>query len=78
MEIAGIGGFAIPATQHDAALWLSGSAYDLVFDAAPLANASVKELASVADETSSLTTKICGDVDLRHFRHPSYNSLWGG
>jgi hypothetical protein len=27
-------GFVTPATQHDALVWLSGSAYDVVFDMA--------------------------------------------
>src|SRR5213596_3405356 len=30
--LAGIDGFVMPATQHDALLWLSGSAYDVIFD----------------------------------------------
>jgi putative iron-dependent peroxidase len=52
-EIVGKDGFVMPATQHDAVLWLSGSAYDVLFDAAHAAIAAVKDLASVADETSS-------------------------
>ena len=32
----------MPATQHDALLWLSGNAYDIVFD---VARAAIKELA---------------------------------
>ena len=51
--IAGVGGFSMPGTQHDAVLWLSGSAYDVVFEAARGAIAAVQELASVAQETSS-------------------------
>ena len=31
----------MPATQHDAVLWLSGSAYDVIFD---VARAAVDEL----------------------------------
>jgi len=34
-------------------LWLSGSAYDVVFDVARDAITELRELASVADETSS-------------------------
>jgi hypothetical protein len=30
----GIEGFVMPATQHDALVWLSGSAYDVIFDMA--------------------------------------------
>ena len=51
--LVGPDGFEMPATQHDAILWLSGSAYDVLFDVAHGAIAAVKELASVAEETSS-------------------------
>ena len=43
----------MPATQHDAVLWLSGSAYDVVFEVARNAIAELGLLASVAEETSS-------------------------
>jgi putative iron-dependent peroxidase len=43
----------MPATQHDAVLWISGSAYDVVFDVARAAIAALGPTASVADETSS-------------------------
>ena len=33
-EIQGTEGFVMPATQHDALVWLSGSAYDVIFDMA--------------------------------------------
>jgi len=52
-DIAGADGFAMPATQHDAVLWLSGSAYDVIFDTARAAIAALEPLASVAEETSS-------------------------
>ena len=52
-EIAGLDGFTMPATQHDAVLWLSGSGYDVVFEAARAAIAELAPLASVAEETSS-------------------------
>jgi porphyrinogen peroxidase len=52
-DVKGIDGFVMPATQHDAVLWLSGSAYDVVFDMAREAIAMLVGLASVADETSS-------------------------
>jgi putative iron-dependent peroxidase len=51
--VLGVEGFVMPATQHDAVLWLSGSAYDVVFDVARNAIAELRELASVAEETSS-------------------------
>jgi putative iron-dependent peroxidase len=52
-EIVGVDGLVLPATQHDAVLWLSGSAYDVVFDTARGAIAELADLATVADETSS-------------------------
>ncbi len=52
-DMVGVDGFAMPATQRDALLWLSGMAYDLIFDVAHGIIAELKGLASVADETSS-------------------------
>jgi putative iron-dependent peroxidase len=51
--LAGMDDFAMPATQHDAVLWLSGASYDVVFDAARDAIAWLEKLAVLADETSS-------------------------
>src|ERR1700758_3950287 len=48
-DLAGRDGFVMPATQHDAVLWLSGSAYDVVFDVARAAIAELSEVASLAD-----------------------------
>ena len=52
-ELTGADGFAMPATQHDAVLWLSGPAYDVIFDTARAAIGSLDGLGSVAEETSS-------------------------
>jgi putative iron-dependent peroxidase len=52
-DIVGVDGFVMPATQHDAVLWLSGSAYDVIFDTARAAIAELQTLASIAEETSS-------------------------
>ena len=52
-DIAGVDGFVMPATQHDAVLWLAGSAYDVIFDVSHEAIAELEGLATVADETSS-------------------------
>jgi putative iron-dependent peroxidase len=46
-------GFTMPATQHDAVLWLSGSAYDVIFDVARGAIQELQAIAAVAEETSS-------------------------
>jgi len=52
-DLVGADGFVMPATQHDAVLWLSGAAYDVVFDVARAAIAALHGLATVAEETSS-------------------------
>jgi putative iron-dependent peroxidase len=51
--VVGPDGFTMPATQHDAMLWLSGSAYDVIFDVARAAIAAVAPVATVVEETSS-------------------------
>src|SRR5438132_1121085 len=33
-DLVGADGYTMPATQHDAVLWLSGSAYDVIFETA--------------------------------------------
>jgi putative iron-dependent peroxidase len=56
----------MPATEHDAVLWLSSSAYDVVFDtAARGAIAALAEVASVIEETSSWPYR--HDLDLTGF-----------
>ena len=52
-DLVGADGFKMPATQHDAVLWISGSEYDVVFDVARQAIAAIEPLAAVAEETSS-------------------------
>jgi putative iron-dependent peroxidase len=52
-DLLGPGGYTMPATQHDAVLWLSGSTYDVVFDTARAAIAALDSVASLAAETSS-------------------------
>jgi porphyrinogen peroxidase len=64
-HIVGPDGFEMPATQHDAVLWLSGSAYDVIFDVARAAIAVLRDLASVVDETSSWSYR--HDQDLTGF-----------
>lgn len=51
--IVGPDGFTMPATQHDAVLWLAGAAYDVVFDESRGAIAALGSVANVATETSS-------------------------
>src|SRR5271168_3175155 len=52
-EIQGIEGFVMPATQHDAVVWLSGSAYDVIFDMARSVVQDLAGQASLGEETSS-------------------------
>jgi porphyrinogen peroxidase len=52
-EVKGIEGFVMPATQRDAVLWLSSSAYDVIFDVSRQAIDALTGLAVVAEETSS-------------------------
>ncbi len=52
-DLIGLDGYVVPATQHDAVLWISGSAYDVVFDTARDAIATLHATGSVADETVS-------------------------
>lgn len=65
--VAGPDGFTMPATQHDALLWLAGAAYDVVFDEARKAIAALAPVAEVARETSSWpyrhTRDLTGFVD---------------
>jgi putative iron-dependent peroxidase len=70
-DLVGADGFVMPATQHDAVLWLSGSAYDVIFDVARAAIASLRELASLDEETSSWPYR--HDRDLTGFIDGSEN-----
>ena len=63
--LTGVDGFEMPATQHDAVLWLSGGAYDVIFDTARAAIAALEGLATIAEETSSWTYQ--HDRDLTGF-----------
>jgi putative iron-dependent peroxidase len=51
--VEGVEGFAMPATQHDALVWLSGSSYDVLFDMARSVVRDLSGLASLGEETSS-------------------------
>jgi putative iron-dependent peroxidase len=71
VDLVGADGFVMPATQHDAVLWLSGSAYDVIFDVARAAVTSLRELASLDEETSSWPYR--HDRDLTGFIDGSEN-----
>lgn len=69
--IEGTEGFTMPATQHDALVWLSGSSYDVLFD---LARSVVHDLAGQAalgEETASWPYR--HDRDLTGFIDGSEN-----
>jgi putative iron-dependent peroxidase len=70
-DLVGPDGYIMPATQHDAVLWLSGSAYDVIFDTARSAVAALAPVASLAGETSSWPYR--HDRDLTGFIDGSEN-----
>jgi putative iron-dependent peroxidase len=70
-EIRGIEGFVMPSTQHDALVWLSGSAYDVIFDMARTVIRDLAGKASLAEETSSWSYR--HDRDLTGFIDGSEN-----
>jgi putative iron-dependent peroxidase len=69
--VVGADGFVMPATQHDAVLWLSGSAYDVVFEVSRAAIAGLAGVGTVAEETSSWSYQ--RDRDLTGFIDGSEN-----
>ena len=73
-NIEGVEGFVMPATQHDALVWMSGSAYDVVFD---MASTVIRDLAGRAvlkEETSSWAYR--HDRDLTGFVDGSEKIEW--
>jgi len=69
--IEGAEGFSMPATQHDTLVWLSGSAYDVVFDMARSVIRNLADSASLQEETSSWSYR--HDRDLTGFIDGSEN-----
>ena len=70
-NIEGVGGFVMPATQHDALVWMSGSAYDVVFDMAKTVIQDLAGMATLEEETSSWAYR--HDRDLTGFVDGSEN-----
>ena len=64
-DVVGPDGFTMPATQHDAVVWLSGSAYDVIFDMSLGVIQELGAVAAVADETASWSYH--HDLDLTGF-----------
>jgi putative iron-dependent peroxidase len=63
--VVGPDGFTMPATQHDAALWISGGSYDVVFDAAIAMLHALEDLAVLGHEVAGWTYH--RDLDLTGF-----------
>ena len=70
-DIVGVDGFVMPATQHDALVWLSGSSYDVLFDMGRSVIGDLAGLATLADETASWPYR--HDRDLTGFVDGSEN-----
>ncbi len=70
-EIRGTEGFVMTSTQHDALVWLSGSAYDVIFDMARSVVHDLAGQASLEEETSSWPYR--HDRDLTGFIDGSEN-----
>jgi porphyrinogen peroxidase len=70
-DIRGTEGFVMPSTQHDALVWLSGSAYDVVFDMARSVIRDLSVLTNLGQETSSWAYR--HDRDLTGFIDGSEN-----
>lgn len=70
-EIQGTEGFVMPATQHDALVWMSGSTYDVIFDMARTVIHDLAGQASLGEETSSWAYR--HDRDLTGFIDGSEN-----
>src|SRR5207245_11017557 len=51
-NLTGPDAYVMPATQHDAVLWLSGGSYDVVFDEARQAINALTVVTTIADEAS--------------------------
>ena len=64
-DVVGVDGVTMPATQHDAVLWLSGSAFDVVFDVGRSAIVALDGVATLVAETSSWPYR--HDLDLTGF-----------
>ena len=70
-SIEGVEGFVMPATQRDALVWMSGSAYDVVFDMARTVIQDLAGKATLQEETSSWSYR--HDRDLTGFIDGSEN-----
>ncbi len=49
--LVGASGYALPATQHDVVIWLTGAGYDVVFDLSRSVVMALADVAELANET---------------------------
>ena len=70
-DLQGVESFVMPATQHDALVWMSGSAYDVVFDMARTVIQDLAGKATLQEETSGWSYR--HDRDLTGFIDGSEN-----
>lgn len=69
--ITGADGFTMPASQHDAWVWVSGTGYDVVFDAARAVTAALAPVASLATEQGGFSYR--ESLDLTGFQDGTAN-----
>ena len=69
--VIGLGGYELPATQHDIVVWLSGSGYDVVFDLSRTVVMALSPLAGLAHEMVGWPYH--HDLDLTRFIDGSEN-----
>lgn len=63
--VVGPDGYTMPATQHDAVMWVAGASYDVVFDVSLALVAALRDTAVLADETAGWSYH--RDLDLTGF-----------
>lgn len=69
--VVGEDGFTMPATQHDAWLWISGTGYDVVFDVARAVVVALEPVAVLATELGGFTYG--ASLDLTGFQDGTAN-----
>lgn len=69
--IVGAAGFTMPATQHDAWVWVSGTGYEITFDAARAVTIALDPVAVLATEQSAFTYR--ESLDLTGFQDGTAN-----
>ncbi len=62
LDVRGVDGYTMPATQHDLWLWVAGHAYHTVFDVTREAIAVLAQIAKLATEVAGWTYKESRDL----------------